>query len=154
LRQDLIEKIDFAQFQAPLVMIKKKSKEGKTKWRLCVDFRMLNKHTIRDAYPMPNIEHQLDVGRAKFFTKIDLASAFWQIPIWPDHKIRTTFSFEGESYVWKVMPFGLRNAPATFQRLVDKILKGLIGRGIYCYIDDILIYTETEEEHYKLVDEI
>ena len=88
------------------------------------------------------------------FSQIELASAFWQIPIAPEDRIKTTFHFEGKSYVWLVMPFGLKNAPPTFQRLVEKVLAGLIGKGVYAYIDDILIYTRTKEEHLKILGEV
>ena len=69
-------------------------------------------------------------------------------------KTKTAFHFEGRSYKWLVMPFGLKNAPPTFQRLVDRILSDLLGRGVYAYIDDILIYTETMEEHWNLLREV
>ena len=103
---------------------------------------------------MPNLERQLDIGHAKFFTKLDLASAFWQVPIDTKDQLKTTFHFEGRSYVWMVMPFGLKNAPPTFQRLIDKVLAGHLGRGIYAYIDDILIYSRNREEHIALIKEV
>ena len=80
---------------------------------------------------MPNLERQLDIDKARIFTKIDLASAFWQIPIAVEDQPKTTFHFEGRSYQWVVMPFGLKNAPPTFQRLTDKVLAGMIGNGVY-----------------------
>ena len=67
---------------------------------------------------------------------------------------KTTFHFEGHSYQWLVMPFGLKNAPPTFQRLVDKVLAGMIGNGVYAYIDDILIYTRSREEHLEKIKEV
>ena len=154
LKEGMIKEIKASEYQAPIVMAPKKSADGKKKWRFCCDFRLLNEHTISDRYPMPSLETQLDVGRAKYFTKLDLASAFWQIPIAREDQHKTTFHFEGKSYKWVVMPFGLRNAPPTFQRLVDKVLSGLIGKGVYAYIDDILIFTETLEEHMVKVKEV
>ena len=151
LKLGMIKEVKQSQFQAPIVVVKKKSTDGKVKWRLCVDFRLLNSHTVKDSYPMPSLEEQLNVGDAKWFTKIDLSSAFWQIPLAESDQLKTTFHFEGRSYVWLVMPFGLRNAPPTFQRLMDKTLAGLIGKGVYSYIDDILIYAKTKEEHNKLL---
>jgi hypothetical protein len=103
---------------------------------------------------MPNLERQLDIGKAKFFTKPDLSSALCQIPQCKRDRLKNTYHFEGKSYVWLVMPSGLRNAPPTFQRLVDKIRAGLIGRGVYAYIDDILIYSSTWEEHEDLVRQV
>ena len=139
LKDGMIAEIDASQFLAPIVMAPKKSADGKQVWRFCCDFRLLNEHTVSDKYPMPSLERQLDVGKARYFTKMDLASAFWQIPIAPEDQHKTAFHFEGRSYKWLVMPFGLKNAPPTFQRLVDKILSDLLGRGVYAYINDILI---------------
>ena len=153
-RDGMIAEIDASQFLAPIVMAPKKSADGKQVWRFCCDFRLLNEHTVSDKYPMPSLERQLDVGKARYFTKMDLASAFWQIPIAPEDQHKTGFHFEGRSYKWLVMPFGLKNAPPTFQRLVDKVLADLLGRGVYVYIDDILIYTETIEEHWRLLREV
>ena len=154
LKDGMIAEIDASQFLAPIVMAPKKAADGKQAWRLCCDFRLLNEHTVSDKYPMPSLERQLDVGKARYFTKMDLASAFWQIPIAPEDQHKTTFHFEGRSYKWLVMPFGLKNAPPTFQRLVDRILSDLLGRGVYAYIGDILIYTETIEEHWRLLREV
>ena len=154
LKGGMIKEVKTSHFQAPVVMAKKKSSDGKPKWRFCVDFRLLNEHTVPDVYPMPNLERQLDIGKANFFTKLDLSSAFWQIPLAERDQLKTTFHFEGRSFVWLVMPFGLKNAPPTFQRLVDKVLAGLIGRGVYAYIDDILIYSKTREEHDDLVRQV
>ena len=154
LKGGMIAEVEASEFQAPIVMAPKKSADGQKKWRFCCDFRLLNEHTVSDKYPMPSLERQLDVGKARYFTKMDLASAFWQIPIAPEDQPKTTFSFEDRSYKWLVMPFGLKNAPPTFQRLVDKILSDLIGRGVYAYIDDILRYTETLEEHLRILREV
>jgi len=154
LKEGMIKEVKASHFQAPVVMAKKKSNDGKRKWRFCVDFHLLNEHTVPDAYPMPNLERQLEIGRSKFFTELDLSSAFWQIPLNERDQLKTTFHFEGKSYVWLVMPFDLKNAPPTFQRLVDKVLAGLIDRGVYAYIDDILIYSRTTEEHVNLVGQV
>ena len=155
LKKGMIEEVDQSPYEAPVVMVRKKAPNGeKTKWRLCVDFRLLNEHTVRDAYPMPSMERLPDVGKARFFTKMDLASAFWQVPLSKEDSMKTAFSFDGKTYIWKVMPFGLKNAPPTFQRLGEKILASLIGRGVYIFIDDILIYTETEEEHFRILDQV
>ena len=81
LKDGMIAEIDASEFLAPIVMAPKKSADGKQVWRFCCDFRLLNEHTVSDKYPMPSLERQLDVGKARYFTKMDLASAFWQIPI-------------------------------------------------------------------------
>ena len=76
LKAGMIAEIKASQFQAPIVMAPKTSADGKQAWRFCCDFRLLNEHTVSDKYPMPSLERQLDVGKAKYFTKMDLASAF------------------------------------------------------------------------------
>ena len=112
LKKRMIEEVDQSPYEAPVVRVRKKAPNGeKTKWRLCVDFRHLIEHTVRDAYPMPSMERLLDVGKARFFTNMDLASAFWQDPLSKEDSMKTAFSFDGKTYIWKVMPFGLKNAP-------------------------------------------
>ena len=91
----MIKPVEASSFQAPIVMAPKKSSDGQAKWMVCCDFRLLNEHTVSDSYPMSNLERQLDVGSAQFFTKIDLVSAFWQIPIAVEDQDKTTFHFEG-----------------------------------------------------------
>jgi hypothetical protein len=130
LAKGIIEEVDATPHLAPVVMISRK-KDGKTKWRMCIDYRTLNKLTERDAYQMPIMTDQLNVRKAGFFTKLDLASAFWKVPIRKRDRVKTSFSFQGRTYQWRVMPFGLRNAPATFQRLVDKVFKGMVGINLY-----------------------
>ena len=97
LKGGMISEVSASAFQAPIVMAPKKAADGRKKWRFCCDFRLLNEHTVSDKYPMPGLENQLDIGKAKFFTKMDLASAFWQIPIAPEDQDKTTFHFEGRS---------------------------------------------------------
>jgi hypothetical protein len=92
---------------------------------------------------MPSLEESIRIGPAKYFTKIDLSSAFWQIPILGEHRERTAFHYMGTTYVWKCMPFGLKCAPATFQRAMGKIFKDVINIFVKVYIDDILIYSNT-----------
>ena len=89
----------------------------------------------------------LRTGTAKIFTKIDLASAFWQIPVYPADREKTAFCLDGQIYVWCVMPFGLMNAPASFQRLIDSIFSSLKGKFFHAYIDDLLTYSDNFEDH-------
>ena len=138
----------FSPWSSPLLFVKKK--DGG--WRMCVDFRSVNAVTKHDAYPLPRINILLQkLGRAKYFSKIDLASGFHQVPVREEAREITAFCtpqpVKGHSHFqWKVMPFGLVNAPATFQRLMDSVLGGLMNRCVV-YLDDILIYSETLAEH-------
>ena len=111
-----------------------------------VDFRNVNACTKYDAYPLPRINVLLQkLGKARYFTKIDLASGFHQVPVHIQSREITAFCtpqpIEGISHFqWKVMPFGLVNAPATFQRLMDGVLSGLMSKCVV-YLDDILIFS-------------
>ena len=120
---------------------------------MCVDFRNVNAVTKHDAYPLPRINVLLQkLGKAKYFTKIDLASGFHQVPVRKEAREITAFCtpqpINGHSHFqWKVMPFGLVNAPATFQRLIDSVLSGLMDKCLV-YLDDILIFSETLDDHF------
>ena len=121
---------------------------GKKKWRLCIDFRKLNEVTMGDSYPLPNIQDILDkIGRARYFTTLDCASGYLQIPINPEDQSKTAFSTPSGHYEYKRMPFGLKSAPATFQRTMNAVLRDAIGDRCFVYMDDILILGETFREH-------
>lgn len=136
-------------YNSPLWVVPKKADaSGKKKWRIVVDFRQLNNKTEQDAYPLPNIEEILDqLGRARYFSAFDLASGFHQIPMDPISKKKTAFSTPQGHYEFARMPFGLKNAPATFQRMMDQALRGLIGKICFVYLDDIVVYGETLKAH-------
>ena len=128
------------------------SKDGGTKWRLCTDLRNLNALTKKDAFPLPRLDSSLHkAATATVFSKLDLASGFHQIAIHPDHRELTAFvlpeAIKGSSFwEWTVMPFGLVNAPATFQRAMSIALQGCEDCAIV-YIDDILIYSQNHDQH-------
>ena len=131
------------------IVPKKPASSRKPRWRLVLDFRKLNEKTVADAYPIPNISEIFDlVGGCKYYTVLDLASGFHQIKMDPRDAYKTAFSTPYGHYEFKRMPFGLRNAPATFQRLMDNVLRGLQGdKGIFVYIDDLIICSNILEEH-------
>ena len=129
-----------------VVMAKKKGGQ----LRFCCDFRYLIAVTIKDAYPIPRIDESLSkLGDAKFFTTLDLGSAFWQVPLRKQDREKTGFACELGLFQWKRMPFGLCNATATFQRLMAQALTSVTnkyGNLIMCYVDDVVIATPTLEE--------
>ena len=117
--------------------------------RFCVDYRRLNDVTLPDAYPLPRVEDLIDkIGRAKYLTKIDLSRGYWQVPMDEDSVPVSAFVTPHGQFQWKFMPFGLRNAPGTFQRLVRKVLTGL-ETFTGAYLDDIIIFSETWDDHLK-----
>ena len=121
--------------------------------RTCIDYRPLNKVTKKDAYPLPNMDSLMDKLRgAKYLSKIDLKAAYHQIPMARESK-KYTFAVPG-SGLWQFtrMPFGLTNAPMTFQRLIDSLLGPELEPYVFGYLDDIIITTETFEEHLKWVE--
>lgn len=136
-------------WSSPLWVVPKKiDSSGKRKWRIVIDYRKLNDVTIGDAFPLPNIEDILDqLGHSKYFTTLDLASGFHQINMKKSDQQKTAFSTPLGHYEYTRMPFGLKNAPATFQRLMNSILTGLQGLECFVYIDDIVVYASSIEEH-------
>lgn len=134
-----------------IVLVKKK--DGTT--RFCIDFRPINKVTIKDRYPLPSIDSMLAaLSGAAFFSKLDAASGYWQIPMAEESVQKTAFICQEGLFEFNKMPFGLCNAGATFQRTMDEILSDLLGRGVFVYIDDILVYATTFEEHVRLLREV
>jgi hypothetical protein len=131
-----------------LVVPKKLDASGKRKWRICLDFRKLNEVTTGDSYPLPNIQEILDkLGRARYFTALDCASGYLQVPIAAEDRHKTEFSTANGHFGFKRMPFGLKSAPSTFQRMMNNVLSELIGDRCLVYMDDILIIGETLKEH-------
>ena len=121
---------------------------GKKKFRIVIDYRKLNEVSIDDKFPLPNIDSILDkLGRAQYFTTLDLAKGYHQILIKKADKKKTAFVTPHGLYEFNRMPFGLKNAPATFQRLMNEILRDYINKTCVVYLDDILIFSTTLQEH-------
>lgn len=147
LRNHMIQESS-SPFASPVLLVKKKSGE----WRLCVDFRSLNAYTIKNKFPLPIMEELFEeLLGAKWFTTLDLRSGFHQILVAPEDQYKTAFQIHLGHYEYKVMPYGLTGAPATFQAVMNHILKPLLMKCVVVFIDDILIYNKSWEEHLQHV---
>lgn len=123
-----------------------KKKDGAD--RFCVDYRRLNEVTVKDVYPLPRIDDMLAaLAGKKYFTSLDAASGYWQIPMEASSIPLTAFICHEGLFEFEVMPFGLTNAPATFQRMMNAVLGDLLWHKCFVYLDDILVFGSTFEEH-------
>ncbi|GBG77099.1 hypothetical protein CBR_g23424 [Chara braunii] len=140
-----------SEFGAPVLFVPKKG----GKLRMCIDYCGLNRITQKNAYPLPHIDDLLDVaGGCKVFSKIDLKSGYHQIEVNPSVQHETAFKTRDGLYEFIIMPFGLTNAPATFECLMDKVLRHQLNRFVVVYLDDILIFSKSMEEHDKHLEEV
>ena len=115
---------------------------------MCIDYRALNARTIRNTYPLPRIQECIDkLGNATRLSSLDLVSDYWQTRVAEKDVQKTTFNTRYSKYEFLVMPFGLTNALATFQTLMNQILRPYIDKFVLVYLDDILIYSNSDEEH-------
>ena len=135
---------------SPIIIVKKKSEDGKPQFRFCIDFRNVNFATVKDSYPLPRIDETIDaLGGATFFTTLDLASGYWQIPVADQDKEKTAFCANNQLFEFNVMPFGLCNAPSTFQRLMDGILRNLNWKYCLVYLDDVIVFSNDIDTHFE-----
>ena len=142
-QQGLVEPTDSA-WSSPVVLVRKKDQS----WRLCVDYRRLNSVTKRDAFPLPRIDDSLDsLSGSVFFSTLDLLSGYWQVPLDTEAQERSAFVTRGGLWRWKVLPFGLTSAPATFERLMEQVLKGLQWKTLLLYLDDVIVFSRDFDSH-------
>ena len=138
-------------YGAPILFVQKKTKnpDGTPELRMCVDYRALNKITIKDKFPLPRIEDLLDrIRGSTVFSTMDLHGGFHQAAIPPEDRHKTAFVTSFGQYQFKVLCFGLCNAPSTFQRMMDSVFADMIAEGwLVIYIDDLLVHSKTPAEH-------
>lgn len=138
-------------FASPVLLVRKK--DGT--WRFCVDYRYLNAITVKHKYPMAVVDELLDeLAGSQWFTKLDFRSGYHQIYMVAGEKYKTTFRTHNDMFEFLVVPFGLTNAPATFQSFTNIIFAELLRKGVLIFMDDILIYSKTLEEHTWLLQQV
>ena len=130
--------------RATILLVRKANGE----FRLCVDYRGLNKVTLKNRYPIPLMSELKEcLNRAKIFTKLDLKNSYHLICMAKGDEPKTAFRTRFGLYEWKVIPFGLCNTPATFQAMMDDLFHDMLDEGVVIYLDDIPIYVENKAEH-------
>ena len=142
-----------SEWRSPVVMVKKK--DGT--YRFACDYRRLNSLTEKQSYPMPKLEDVWDlIGETKpqYFSVLDLASGFWQIRMDPETKHKASFVTRSGQYTWNRLPFGLRNSPITFQQTMNDVLRDLIAKSCIVYVDDIIVFSNTFDEHLQHLQEV
>ena len=136
---------------SPVVLVNKKNE----KKRFCVDYRKLNSVTKKDQYPLFQIDEMLDsLAGATYFSTLDLMSGYWQVMVHPDDREKTAFITRFGTYEFNVMPFGLCNASATFQRLMNRIYSGITYKYVVVYLDNINVFSRIFDNYIKHLHEV
>ena len=136
---------------SPIVLVQKK--DGST--RFCVDYRKLNAVTETDAYPLPRVDESIEaMAGAKYFSVLDLKSGYWQLPVKPEDRAKTAFVCLEGLFQFNVMPFGLVSTPASFQRLMDTVLQGLLGDFCCVYLDDTIVFSTSWAQHLQHIEDV
>lgn len=150
LLDDKIIRPSISPYSAPVWIVPKKTDaSGKRKFRMVIDYRKLNDKTVDDKYPLPRIEEILDnLGKSCYFTTLDLVQGFHQIEMHPNSIEKTAFTVESGHFEYLRMPFGLKNAPSTFQRVMDGVLKKYIHKFCFVYMDDVVVFSKSLHEHF------
>ena len=139
---------------SPVVIVDRRTAES-SEPRFCVDYRKVNKTTVKDSYPLPRVDESLDfLARGRYISTLDLARGYWQVAVAPESRPKTAFVCHMGLYQFRVMPFGLSNAPATFQRLMNSVLAGLTYKCCVVYLDDIVVASPTFSQHLDDLDEV
>ena len=139
-----------SEWASPALLVPKKDRSK----RFCADYRALNRIAKFDAYPMPRIDEIIDrLGGARYISTLDLTRGYWQVPLAEDSIEKSAFTTPFGLFEFLVMPFGLHGAPATFQRMMDNILRGA-EKFAAAYLDDVVIYSETWEDHLLHLEEV
>ena len=140
---------------APALLVPKKTLDEKTKYRFCVEFRALNAVTSFNPYPLPVLyETTLTMFGSRYSSVLECYSAFWQIGIREEHKERTGFTVAFGHYEFNRLPFCLSNSPTNFQRLMDTVLKGIIVDESHVFVDDVVVFSRTAEEHEARIEHV
>lgn len=138
-----------SEWSSPVVLVPKP--DGTS--RLCIDYRKVNQIIKTDAFPIPRIEDCTDcMGKVEYVTKLDLLKGYWQVPFTPQAQEVTAFLTPGGLYKCKVLPFGMKNAPATFQRAMNTLIVGLTN--VVVYIDDVVVYSGSWSDHLRHLREL